>query len=84
MAKYRKIPTIVRATQWFPPSGSKHVCIEEVVKVPDGCSFYSYQMMTTGGYRRVSPGDWVVTGDHGEKYLCPPDIFERFYEYVEE
>ena len=30
----------------------------------------------------ASPGDWIITGVHGEKYPCKPDIFEKTYELV--
>jgi hypothetical protein len=33
------------------------------------------------GYR-VCPGDWIITGVHGERYPCKPDIFEETYERV--
>lgn len=32
----------------------------------------------------VMPGDWIITGIHGEKYPCKPDIFEATYEPCEE
>jgi len=31
----------------------------------------------------VCPGDWIITGVHGERYPCKPDIFEETYERVE-
>ena len=30
----------------------------------------------------VCPGDWIITGVVGERYLCKPDIFEATYEAV--
>jgi len=33
---------------------------------------------------RVCPGDWIITGVHGEHYPCKPDIFAKTYEKVEE
>lgn len=35
-----------------------------------------------GGYV-ACPGDWIITGIHGERYSCKPDIFEATYEPVE-
>ena len=31
---------------------------------------------------RADPGDWIITGVHGERYPCKPDIFEATYEPV--
>lgn len=28
----------------------------------------------------VCPGDWIVTGIHGEHYPCKPEIFDKTYE----
>ena len=28
------------------------------------------------------PGDWIITGDKGERYPCKPDIFFTMYEPV--
>ena len=32
---------------------------------------------------KASPGDYIITGVHGEKYPCKPDIFKETYEKVE-
>ena len=37
---------------------------------------------TLEGEMIASPGDWIITGVHGEKYPCKPDIFEKTYEKV--
>lgn len=31
---------------------------------------------------RVCPGDWIITGVHGEFYPCSPAIFEKTYEKI--
>ena len=28
----------------------------------------------------AEPGDWIITGIHGEQYPCKPDIFKETYE----
>jgi hypothetical protein len=38
---------------------------------------------TLEGGHTVCPGDWIITGVHGEQYPCKPDIFEKTYEQVE-
>lgn len=37
---------------------------------------------TIEGGLRVCPGDWIITGIHGERYPCKPDIFDATYEAV--
>lgn len=37
---------------------------------------------TLEGKMLASPGDWIITGVHGEQYPCKPDIFEKTYELV--
>ncbi|MGV9891692.1 hypothetical protein [Streptomyces sp. NPDC003395] len=39
---------------------------------------------TLEGGHTVCPGDWIVTGIHGEHYPVKPDIFQATYEPVEE
>jgi hypothetical protein len=38
---------------------------------------------TLEGVHRVSWGDFIIQGVHGELYPCKPDIFEATYEPVE-
>lgn len=37
---------------------------------------------TLEGVMHASVGDYIITGIHGEKYPCKPDIFEQTYELV--
>lgn len=37
---------------------------------------------TLEGEMLASPGDWIITGIHGEQYPCKPDIFEKTYQRV--
>lgn len=37
---------------------------------------------TLEGKMFAAPGDWIITGVHGEQYPCKPDIFEKTYELV--
>jgi hypothetical protein len=37
---------------------------------------------TLEGGHIVCPGDWIVTGVHGERYPVKPDIFDKTYERV--
>lgn len=37
---------------------------------------------TLEGDMKASPGDWIITGVHGERYPCKPDIFEETYQQI--
>lgn len=37
---------------------------------------------TLEGQMRAEPGDWIITGIHGEQYPCKPEIFEKTYQRV--
>lgn len=39
---------------------------------------------TLEGNHHASVGDFIITGVHGEKYPCKPDIFAETYELVED
>lgn len=41
-------------------------------------------IQTLEGNMKADPGDWIITGIHGEKYPCKPDIFEKTYEPVDD
>jgi len=38
---------------------------------------------TLEGTMVAEPGDWIITGIHGERYPCKPDIFSKTYEPTE-
>ena len=42
------------------------------------------EIETLEGILCASPGDYIITGVHGEQYPCKPDIFEETYEEVDE
>lgn len=69
LAKYRKKPVVVEATQWFP--GVEILGVSEDGKIE-----------TLEGVMTASPGDWVITGVSQEKYPCKPDIFAKTYDPV--
>jgi len=37
---------------------------------------------TPEGKMFISEGDYIITGIHGERYPCKPDIFEKTYEKI--
>ena len=39
---------------------------------------------TLEGTMKADIGDYIITGVHGEKYPCKPDIFEETYELESE
>ncbi len=38
---------------------------------------------TLEGDMKADPGDYIITGVHGEKYPCKPDIFKKTYKEVQ-
>ena len=74
MARYRKKPVVVEASQWWRPGDHRAVKPRE-----DGTGWIS----TLEGGHVVTPGDWIIRGVAGEFYPCKPDIFERTYEPAE-
>lgn len=76
MAKYRKKPVVIEATQWFKDGDhpavrpSRFTAITKRLGVID----------TLEGEHVVTPGDWIITGVKGEHYPCKPDIFQMTYE----
>lgn len=79
MAKFRKKPVVIDATQWFKAGDHPEVREYTDVEPPVGERGRSY-VGTMEGPLRVSPGDWIITGVKGEHYPCKPDIFEATYE----
>jgi hypothetical protein len=98
MAKFRKKPVVIEATQWWPPGHDRHDSIAHpvvgcdpgaavvgtIVKQPwDNMGGHAYSIKTLEGWHELTVGDWIITGIKGEKYPCKPDIFEKTYESVE-
>jgi hypothetical protein len=96
MAKFRKKPVVIEAYQWIKVSPYVEGLRRDVdyYRTPklDGtaqckhCSIimhYHGWIDTLEGGHIVCPGDWIITGVHGEKYPCKPDIFEKTYERLE-
>ncbi len=50
-----------------------------------GCFFIlSILIPTLEAGMLAQSGDWIIRGTAGEFYPCPPDVFERLYELVQE
>jgi hypothetical protein len=89
MAKYRKKPVVIEASQWF-----KHGDHPAVEKPSDSYKekFKEYGLDDTmgvistleGDAHFVKPGSWVITGVYGEFYAIDPSIFESTYEPAED
>jgi len=93
MAKYRKKPVIIEATQWN--FMGDHPAVKEGWQGSDGqitvnpdpyFNVYGKRKVavieTLEGWHVVSPKDFIITGVKGELYPCKPDIFEATYEAV--
>ncbi len=82
--KYRKIPVVIEATQWFKQGDHKEVTEipenrKDFIPVIEGATGY---IDTLEGGHFVTEGDWIITGVEGEHYPCKPDIFAKTYEKV--
>ena len=89
MAKYRKKPIVIEATQWprpseVPPAQGEPDSLGVVWQYNAQASVSNGIIKTLEGDHIVSFKDWIITGVKGEKYPCKPDIFEKNYEKVEE
>jgi len=92
MAKYRKKPVIIEASQWFrkfdhPKVLDYHTLGSDKERE---CAVCHKKMREHGsvdtleGEHVVCPGDWIITGVKGEHYPCKPDVFEQTYDAVKE
>lgn len=83
MAKYRKKPVEIEAVQWTGRNRN------EICSVVNRADLHSYgwndlYIETLDGVIHAEPDDYIIKGVNGKLYRCKPDIFEKFYERVEE
>lgn len=88
MARFRKKPIVIEATQWF--EHGDHPAVEKKDRADDVLCIKCCRHMifhgsveTLEGEMRVCPGDWIITGVNGEIYPCKPDIFEKTYQQID-
>lgn len=77
--KFRKLPVEIEAVQY---DGTNADEIQSFVGGACVSDQNRLAISTLEGRMRVSPGDWVIKGIHGEFYPCKPDIFVSTYEPV--
>ena len=83
MAKYRKKPVVIDATQWHGwENGPDGLDIVVPYHLPNRTPEQGWIATLEGGHI-VTPGDYIITGIQGEKYPCKPDIFAATYEPAE-
>jgi hypothetical protein len=83
MAKFRKKPVVIEATQWFKQGDHPEVLSAPLDDIPSGYTLeYHGWIQTLEGGHIVTPGDWIITGVKGEHYPCKPDIFAATYDEV--
>lgn len=87
MAKYRKKPVVIEATQWLKLGD--HPMVEEIrsrseqipkCKECGGALNDHGWVATREGGHIACPGDWIITGVQHEHYPCKPEIFAATYE----
>jgi len=84
--KYRKLPVVIEALK-YEDTFTFVLKIEDWVgSVTDPIWILPGECIirTLEGNMKVSEGDYIIKGIHGEFYPCKPDIFEKTYEEVEE
>jgi hypothetical protein len=79
MARYRKLPIVIEAEQWFP---DRHVA--GVLLQPGDPPMGTIHTLEdrSDSYHWVTPGDYIIKGVDGELYPCKESIFRRTYEEV--
>ena len=93
MAQYRQKPVIVEAEQFDPWAAHRLGLPAGMDGIPspgadnwayEGCRYY---LPVVDGRMEVKPGDWIIKGVNGERYLCKDrifrDLYEIAYEFVE-
>lgn len=80
MAKFRKKPVVIEASQ-FHQMGDH----PDVFRSDDSPTGYAIMTLEhTKVLHEVTPGDWIITGVQDEVYPCKPDIFDATYDRVED
>ena len=83
MPKFRKLPVVIEAEQYFD---GEHSMARLAEFVDDGSLYMSKdgpRIRTPEGPHLVRSGDWIIKGVVGEFYPCKPEIFAETYERVE-
>ena len=80
--KFRKLPVVIEAEQFFDGEG----CMARLAEFVDDGSLYmskdGLRIRTLEKVVLLSPGDWIVKGEVGEFYVCAPLAFAATYERV--
>ena len=89
MAKWRKKPVVVEADvyqpgmedgfEYYDLGGQYLGCFDNTGANPRARKARPYINMPEGRHF-ISPGDYIITGIKGERYLYSPDIFSAIYE----
>lgn len=84
MAKFRKKPIVIEATQFHIwdepwPDGVEQRTVSGNAETIQGAQV-EWFIQTLEGEHVVVNDDWIITGIKGEKYPCKPDIFAATYE----
>lgn len=84
MAKFRKKPVVIDAIQWYPGMEIDEVDESAACQDAHGIRCDQAWVKTLEGGHVISFGDWLITGDMGEKYPCQDAIFKLTYDPVDE
>lgn len=87
--KYRKIPVVIEAEQYFRETVDKvFEFVEERTRKDNERPMFidvsgNLVIETLEGNHIANEGDYIICGVAGEFYPCKPAIFEKTYEKVE-
>lgn len=92
--KYVKKPVVIEAVQWtglnlreiksFAGESLEYEIYDAAWQAGVGVPPQVHMVIKTlEGEMKVSEGDYIIKGVHGEFYPCKPDIFSETYELTE-
>mgnify|MGYP001567439339 CR=1 FL=1 len=78
MPLFRKKPVVITAEQFLPELNTWPIGVEADCTSSTGYGIFTLEHTTRR--HEVTPGDWIITGVHGEIYACKNDIFLETYQ----
>lgn len=76
MAKFKRKPEEVEATQWFPETHNEDVSFSTPGNVKTAW------VGTDEGPITLYPGDWIIQKPDGKRIVLADGVFQHFYQPV--
>ncbi len=64
---------------------NEHICLGRYTKDTDPNAFdadVAFGVFTSDGWKTIHSGDFVMTGEKGDKRVCTRQVFEEIFEIV--